>query len=99
MRVCVFFFLVACDAHNSMTDAGMRALVCVAMRTFEFVCVCVCGAEVNVRDYQTFDRAGITFIYLVKGLAEHSVCLLFSSLNNTLLPHSALIFTPGSCSV
>ncbi len=36
-----FFFPLACDVHNSMTDAGMRVLVCAAVRKFEGVCVCV----------------------------------------------------------
>lgn len=36
----LFFFFLACDVHNSMTDAGMWVLVCAAVRKFEGVCVC-----------------------------------------------------------
>lgn len=39
----VVFFLV-CDVHNSMTDAGMRVLVCAAVRKFEGLYVCVLKA-------------------------------------------------------
>lgn len=39
-RALMFFFPLACDVHNSMTDAGMRVLVCAAVRKFEGVCVC-----------------------------------------------------------
>lgn len=42
-RVLLFFFSsLVCDVHNGMTDAGMRVLVCVAVRKFEGVCLCVC---------------------------------------------------------
>lgn len=40
MCVVIFFFL-ACDVHNSMTDAGMRVLVCAAVRKFKVVRACV----------------------------------------------------------
>lgn len=48
-RVLLFFFFLSlslvCDVHNGMTDAGMRVLVCVAVRKFEGACVYVCESK------------------------------------------------------
>lgn len=65
-RVLLFFFFfpsLVCDVHNGMTDAGMRVLVCVAVRKFEGVCVCV-WAEGSVWGINSHFDTAVSFLNL-----------------------------------
>lgn len=47
VRTCFLggFFFLACDVHDSMTDAGMRVLVCAAVRKFKVGHMFVCALK------------------------------------------------------
>lgn len=68
---CVCVCYVVCDVHNSMTDAGMRARVCIAVRKFEVVCVCVRALKSVWGINRHFDRA-VSFLNL--NLSRESFC-------------------------
>lgn len=63
MRVPVLFFFLACDVHSSMTDAGMRDLVCAAVRKFKVVCVYGCALKAVLGIKSHFDSA-VSFLNL-----------------------------------